>query len=127
MPKKIDPVDILVGKNVRVFRLAKGLSQTELGTELGITFQQIQKYEKGFNRVGSGRLARISKVLEVPIERLFGGSTDTHSNATDIIVTDLLAAPYALRVLKALSKIKDAEVRRSIVALTETIATRSKG
>ena len=126
MPKKIDSVDTLVGKNIRLFRLAKGLSQTELGTELGVTFQQVQKYEKGFNRVGSGRLSKISKLLDVPIERFFGSSADTHGGTTDMVVTDLLTAPYALRVLKALSKIKDAEVRRSIVTLTETIAERSK-
>ena len=56
MAKRIEPVDKLVGQNIRIFRMAKGISQTELGNAVGVTFQQIQKYEKGANRVGSSRL-----------------------------------------------------------------------
>jgi transcriptional regulator with XRE-family HTH domain len=66
-----DAVDKLVGRNIRVLRLAKGLSQTELADELGVTFQQVQKYEKGTNRVGSGRLLKISAILGVKITDFF--------------------------------------------------------
>src|ERR1700727_2371498 len=72
-PQSLDKV---VGRNVRVHRLAKGMSQTDLANELGITFQQIQKYEKGTNRVGSGRLFQIAALLEVPVTAFFeGGDT----------------------------------------------------
>ena len=60
-------VDKIVGRNIRIYRLAKGLSQTDLANKLGITFQQIQKYEKGTNRVGSGRLFEISTILGVSV------------------------------------------------------------
>src|SRR5579871_6767012 len=74
MAKRIEPVDKLVGQNIRIFRTAKGISQTELGNSVGVTFQQIQKYEKGANRVGSSRLAKIGAVLKVPISAFFDNS-----------------------------------------------------
>src|ERR1043166_4180563 len=124
MRKAPDSVDRLVGQNVRIFRKAKGLSQTKLGTALGVTFQQIQKYENGSNRVGSGRLAAIAKVLNVPVDRFFQnrttGAQAAASNATDV-VSDLIASPYALRMLKALKNIPDNKVRLSLVTLTESI------
>jgi transcriptional regulator with XRE-family HTH domain len=123
MPRKLDPIDALVGKNIRIFRIAKGLSQTDLGQSLGVTFQQVQKYEKGVNRVGSGRLARLSKLLGVPINRFFDNSVvGVDGPIAGEIVTDLLASPYSLRMLKALAKIPDKEVRRSLVTLTESLA-----
>jgi transcriptional regulator with XRE-family HTH domain len=125
MSKRIDPADKIVGKNIRIFRRAKGLSQAELGHALGITFQQVQKYENGRNRVGSGRLMAIARTLGVPIERFFSG-TVPGSLASAEIVTDLLSSPYAIELLKALSKIDDITVRRTLVALTESIAARFK-
>ena len=78
-----DAVDKLVGRNIRVLRLAKGLSQTELADALGVTFQQVQKYEKGTNRVGSGRLLKISAILGVKITDFFEG-TDRYGAALRI-------------------------------------------
>ena len=74
MKKRPDPIDVLVGNNVRILRLEKGFSQSDLAERLGITFQQIQKYEKGINRIGSSRLARLSQVLGVSVSRFFQGS-----------------------------------------------------
>jgi transcriptional regulator with XRE-family HTH domain len=123
MKRDPDSVDKLVGQNIRIFRKTKGLSQTTLGNALGITFQQIQKYENGANRVGSGRLAKISKVLDVPIDRFFHNrTTGTDGEGAKDVVTELLASPYALRMLNALKKIPDNKVRLSLVALTESIA-----
>src|SRR6266481_7102226 len=68
------PVDVLVGQNIRICRLQKGLSQGELGQQIGVTFQQIQKYEKGANRVGASRLTQIADTLGVPIPTLFDGA-----------------------------------------------------
>ena len=65
--KRPDPVDVEVGHRIRIERLARGLSQTALANQLGVTFQQVQKYEKGVNRVGAGRLTKIAEVLGVPV------------------------------------------------------------
>jgi ribosome-binding protein aMBF1 (putative translation factor) len=72
VPKRSpDRVDIEVGRRVRTFRLEKGLSQEQLGDQLGLTFQQVQKYEKGINRIGAGRLQRIANILEIPVGNFF--------------------------------------------------------
>ncbi len=122
MPKRIDPVDTLVGKNIRIFRLAKGVSQTVLGNAIGVTFQQVQKYENGLNRVGSSRLAKIAQVLAVPVSRFFDTGAGAGGPVSGKIVTDLLSVPYAVRMLQALAKISDNKTRRSLVVLTESIA-----
>ena len=71
--KRPDPVDVEVGHRIRIERLARGLSQTALANQLGVTFQQVQKYEKGVNRVGAGRLTKIAEVLGVPVGAFFSG------------------------------------------------------
>lgn len=126
MAKRIEPVDKLVGQNIRIFRTAKGISQTELGEAVGVTFQQIQKYEKGANRVGSSRLAKIAKVLEVPISRFF----DNTAMASDgpvagPVVTDLLTSPYAVQMLKAFASLPSDRMRRSLVVLAKTFSKHS--
>ncbi|MFL4968348.1 MAG: helix-turn-helix domain-containing protein [Xanthobacteraceae bacterium] len=73
-PKRPDAIDVLVGHNIRIQRHAKGVSQTELAQRVGVTFQQVQKYEGGVNRVGAGRLTRIAAVLGVPVTALLDGS-----------------------------------------------------
>jgi len=70
-PKTPDEIDVLVGRNIRIHRMAKCLSQKELAERIGVTFQQVQKYEKGVNRIGSGRLIRIAGVLGVTVMTLF--------------------------------------------------------
>ena len=127
MPKRIEPVDQLVGQNIRIFRVAKGFSQTKLGEELGITFQQIQKYEKGVNRVGSSRLVKIAAVLGVPISRLFDNTIATTNAAlSSSVVTDLLTSPYAVQMLKAFAKLPNNQIRRSLVSFTEAINDRAR-
>ena len=71
--RKPDPVDIEVGQRIKIQRLAAGLSQTELGESIGVTFQQVQKYEKGANRVGAGRLTQIARCLKIPVNTFFEG------------------------------------------------------
>lgn len=126
MPRtKMNPIDEVVGRNIRIHRLAKGLSQTNLANELGLTFQQIQKYEKGTNRVGSGRLYQIASILGVDLMSLFEGSEGAkHKSKSSVF--DLLAEPQSLRLVQAFSEIDDPEVRRSVVALVETIVGRDK-
>jgi transcriptional regulator with XRE-family HTH domain len=126
MAKRIEPVDQLVGNNIRIFRTAKGLSQTALGNALGVTFQQIQKYEKGVNRVGSSRLQKISEVLDVPVNRLFDNAiTNSDKPVSSAVVTDLLALPYSVQMLKAFAKLPNDQLRRSLAQLAETIGESS--
>ena len=126
MAKRIEPVDRFVGKNIRIFRTAKGISQTVLGDAVGVTFQQIQKYENGMNRVGSSRLAKIAAVLEVPISRFFDNSvTAADGPVAGPVVTDLLASPYAVQMLKAFASLPNDGMRRSLVVLARTISERS--
>jgi transcriptional regulator with XRE-family HTH domain len=123
MAKRIEPVDKLVGQNIRIFRMAKGISQTELGNSVGVTFQQIQKYEKGANRVGSSRLAKIAVILKVPISCFFdNAASGSDGPVAGPVVTDLLISPYAVQMLKAFAKLPSDKLRRSLVVLTESIA-----
>jgi len=112
--------DIEVGQRIRARRMAQGMSQTELGNLLGVTFQQVQKYEKGVNRVGAGRLVRVAEALEVEVAFFFGG-TDSGSQDTRAIL-GFLDTAYSLRLLRAFSRIPHAEVQRAVVDLVESIA-----
>lgn len=118
--KSASKVDKLVGRNIRVHRLTRGLTQEGLGEKLGVTFQQIQKYEKGTNRVGSGRLYQIASILEVPVTAFFEGG-DTQSNLRNSSPFDLLADPVSLRMVQAFSEIPDHKVRRAVLALVESM------
>ena len=122
----IDPVDKLVGQNIRTFRTAKGMSQAELGHAIGVTFQQVQKYENGANRVGSSRLFKIADYLEVPIGRFFEiAGTPAQAPAAGPVVTDLLSSPYAVQMLLAFAKLPSDRMRRSLIVLAETISEHS--
>jgi transcriptional regulator with XRE-family HTH domain len=113
----------MVGAKVRVFRINRGISQTALAEKLGVTFQQVQKYEKGANRIGASRLSQIATALDISIAELFEPSRE--KKAADIDSPfKLLAEPGALRVLKAYVQTSDPAVRRAIVNLIEGIASR---
>jgi transcriptional regulator with XRE-family HTH domain len=116
-----DSVDRIVGRNIRIYRLQKGLTQTELADQLELTFQQVQKYEKGTNRVGSGRLLKIAIFLGVPVTALFRGS-DEMADTDKQSIFDQLAKPHANRLLQAFARIDDDALRRSVVQLVEEIA-----
>jgi transcriptional regulator with XRE-family HTH domain len=118
-----NPADKIVGRNVRVYRLSKGMSQTQLAEQLGVTFQQVQKYEKGSNRIGSGRLAHIAKALDVPISAFFEG-VDKPQQGRHSSVFDQLAEPQSFRLMQAFSEIADPSVRRSLVELVVQMAGR---
>jgi len=120
--KAPDSRDMEIGRRIRAQRLVRGLSQTDLGRSLGITFQQVQKYEKGANRVGAGRLTRIAESLGVPVSFFFAdhaglGKTDEASEALSFLET-----AAAVRLVKAFAQINDADVRRVLVDLAESIA-----
>src|SRR5215211_2516707 len=125
-PKKPDPVDVEVGQRIRIQRLQSGLSQTALAEQLGVTFQQVQKYEKGVNRVGAGRLTKIAEVLAVPVSTLFGvhdaGVLEYRDRRTASSPLKLLTVLGALRLLRAYAQLRDGKMRRPIVELVENIA-----
>jgi transcriptional regulator with XRE-family HTH domain len=103
------------------------MSQTDLGNGLDLTFQQIQKYEKGSNRVSASRLQQMSSVLQVPVAFFFDGATgaagaETGAAATPNYVRDFLTTKDGLALIKAFMRIKNAALRRSIVGMVENIA-----
>ena len=103
-----DAVDKLVGRNIRVLRLAKGLSQTKLADALGVTFQQVQKYEKGTNRVGSGRLLKISGILGVKITDFFEGTDRPHDTARRSVF-DQVAQPDSFGLVQSVFRDRQPE------------------
>ena len=115
-----DPLDVMVGARIRIFRTHCGMSQSDLAEKIGVAFQQVQKYEKGTNRVGASRLSRIAAVLGVSIGELFETSGEKPGDAKSPF--RLLAGRDALRVLTAFSRMSDPRVRRAIAQLVETVA-----
>jgi transcriptional regulator with XRE-family HTH domain len=119
--KRPDGVDKIVGRNIRIYRLTRGLSQTDLGNKVGVTFQQIQKYEKGVNRVGSGRLFEMSRVLGISVLSLFEGTETSSSKKAESSPLNLLADPLSRRLVQAFSDISESQTRHSLVVLVESM------
>lgn len=125
--KTPEPVDKHVGLRVRMRRIELGLSQTALGEELGLTFQQVQKYEKGVNRIGAGRLQQIALILKVPVPYFFDGlneRTQTNSGDRQLKILEFASSPDGISLALAFNRIKDAKVRRGVVELVERLAER---
>ncbi|KAB0682851.1 helix-turn-helix domain-containing protein [Aureimonas leprariae] len=127
--KKPNPVDVHVGSRVRLRRTMLGMSQERLGEALGITFQQIQKYEKGLNRIGASRLQKICEVLNVPISFFFedapnveGTGEGFRESAGPNYVVDFLSSPEGLQLNRAFVRISDPKVRRRLIDLVRALA-----
>jgi transcriptional regulator with XRE-family HTH domain len=124
--KRANSTDAYVGSRVRMRRKMLGMSQEKLGERLGITFQQVQKYEKGANRVGASRLQMISQILEVPISYFFpaepavaGGMGE---NAQSDYVSDFMMSSEGIELNRAFAQIKDPKLRRKVIDLVRTMA-----
>ncbi|RAI43712.1 helix-turn-helix domain-containing protein [Rhodoplanes roseus] len=131
MAKKApNPIDRHVGSRVRMRRMMLGMSQEKLGDALSLTFQQVQKYEKGTNRIGASRLQQIAHILQVPVAFFFEGAPDLGDGPTagmgeapsPAYISDFLATSDGLALTKAFMRISDAKLRRRIVDLVEHIA-----
>jgi transcriptional regulator with XRE-family HTH domain len=129
--KAPNPIDKHVGSRVRMRRMMLGMSQEKLGDALGLTFQQVQKYEKGTNRIGASRLQQISQILQVQVSFFFEGAPNIMPNSrqdgfseasSPAYVSDFLASSDGLALTKAFMKIEDSKLRRRIVDLVEQIA-----
>ena len=136
MTKTPNPVDVHVGSRIRLRRMMIGMSQERLGERLGLTFQQVQKYEKGANRVGASRLFAISRILEVPVEFFFADMPDSIASGDTAeaskggmaepdetaFVMDFVSSSEGLQLNTAFKKIGSQETRRKIVDLVKTLA-----
>ena len=123
-PRSADATDVIVGRNIRIQRIARRMSQAELARQLGIAFQQVQKYENGVNRVGSGRLACIAEALDLPITAFFQGTRISRKHE-DNSALPLIADRAPVRLVQAFARIEDRGVRRAIVRLAESFAPKS--
>jgi len=130
--KAPNPVDKHVGSRVRMRRMMLAMSQEKLGDALGLTFQQVQKYEKGTNRIGASRLQQISHILQVPVSFFFEGAPNVGPTGrvdgigeapSPAYVSDFLATSDGLALTKAFMRIADSKLRRRIVDLVEQIAS----
>jgi transcriptional regulator with XRE-family HTH domain len=117
--KSPSAIDVTVGRNARIWRMAKGLSQAQLANRLGVTFQQVQKYETGGNRIGTGRLVKIAAILGVPISALFEGTNAAEPSRS---LLALVSDKRSFRLAHAFAAIKHNGFRVSLVELVEKIA-----
>ena len=132
-PGVANPVDVHVGARVRLRRTLLGLSQEKLGEAVGLTFQQIQKYERGANRIGASRLFELSQILDVPISFFFDDLPDelkTHDgrfskglsdHEQDLVEIDPLAKRETLELVRAYYKITDPGVRKRLFEMTKAL------
>ena len=117
-PRSAGKPEIEMGKKIRLRRVEQHISQSELGEKLGVSFQQVQKYEKGVNRVVASRLQQIATALDVPVTFFYGGD----GKAREVESLLFLDSTFSLRLLRAYSKIKDQTVQRQMVSLMEAVA-----
>lgn len=123
--KRPNPIDVHVGCRIRLRRTMSGMSQERLGDSLGITFQQIQKYERGTNRVGASRLQNIANILDVPVSFFFENSPGQDTSLIDLPQDDLqtfLSSPEGFRLNQEFVKITDPKIRHRIVEMVKAIA-----
>jgi transcriptional regulator with XRE-family HTH domain len=120
------PVDVMVGKRVRLRRLQLSLSQTELAQKLGLTFQQVQKYEKGTNRVSCSRLYEISEVLDVPITFFFSEKGETKAEVAVAEQLEPSQLKDGLRLITAFGQIGETHTRKRLLALVESMVPATK-
>lgn len=124
-----NPVDVYVGTRLKIRRNELGLSQNKIGGMTGITFQQVQKYEKGLNRIGSSRLYEFAKILRVPVsyffeqyELAFGDNTVLSDSKVGFKDNDEISEKEVISLIKNFSAIKDVNVRKSIISLAKTLS-----
>ncbi|MCA0400964.1 MAG: helix-turn-helix transcriptional regulator [Proteobacteria bacterium] len=135
MKKAPSPVDRHVGSRVRMRRITVGMSQERLGEALGVTFQQIQKYEKGSNRISASRMQNIAQVLGVPVSFFFDGAPRDEGlamaagfadNSQADYTADIFSTPEGVALARAFASIEDPKVRRRVVDLVTTLVEGQK-
>jgi transcriptional regulator with XRE-family HTH domain len=130
--RRPNPIDVHVGNRVRLQRMLIGISQEKLGERLGLTFQQVQKYEKGINRIGASRLFELSRVLGVPVQFFYEDAPASGNQqsaapgfaerSSDSHVFEFLSSREGLELNRAFSRITDPKVRKSVLDLVRSLA-----
>jgi transcriptional regulator with XRE-family HTH domain len=132
--RNANPIDVHVGNRVRMRRMLIGMSQEKLGDQLGLTFQQVQKYEKGSNRVSASRLFQMAQILGVNVQFFYDDmpgsvsgnlSTGFAENKNGELIMDLISSAEGLQLNQAFIEIKDADVRRRIIDLVKALGHRA--
>ena len=129
MQKKPNPVDAHVGSRVRLRRMLLGMSQERLGESMGLTFQQVQKYEKGVNRIGASRLFQISKILDVPVQFFFeeapgfDGQAPAGTAEGEAFILEFLNSREGLELNRAFTAIQDPKQRRAVLDLVRALSS----
>ncbi|HEX4118120.1 MAG TPA: helix-turn-helix transcriptional regulator [Rhizomicrobium sp.] len=129
MTKKANLIDGQVGNRVRIRRMLIGMSQEKLGDLLGLTFQQVQKYEKGINRIGAGRLFEIARILDVPIDFFYDGVATTSDGLGEASapVMEFVSSTEGLQLSLAFMKIRDPKVRKRVLDLVKSLVEEEAG
>jgi len=130
--KKPNPIDVYVGSRVRLRRMIVGMSQEKLGDHLGLTFQQVQKYEKGTNRIGASRLYQIAKILNVPVQFFFDGAPDDgdaelqnggfEETPSGPFLMEFVSTTEGLELNRAFQLIQNPSIRKNLLDLVRTLA-----
>ena len=132
MKKSTGSIDIEIGSRVRMRRISVGMSQEKLGDMLGLTFQQVQKYENGTNRISVGRLVDIAKILGVDIHFFFDGVKSGKADAgfaeeeSPPYISEMMSTPEGLQLIRTFTGIKNPKVRKSIVQLVASLAAQEE-
>ena len=133
MPKKqANPIDAQVGNRLRLRRMMIGMSQERLGELLGLTFQQVQKYEKGVNRIGAGRLFEVARILGVPIQYFYESVSDQLASAPGFAerdsppVIEFVSSGEGMQLSLAFMRIKDPKVRKRVLDLVKSLGDDSE-
>ncbi|WP_243374044.1 helix-turn-helix domain-containing protein [Microvirga solisilvae] len=123
--KSPNPIDRHIGSRVRARRIMLGMSQEKLAEALGLTFQQVQKYEKGINRIGASRLLHIAGILDVGIEFFFEGAPGlpAATSQSDSVMAEFLTSPDSDRLVRGFVRLKDDEARKKVADLVDWLAS----
>jgi transcriptional regulator with XRE-family HTH domain len=126
--RRPNSADVQIGASIRAHRLIAGMSQSDLAKQLGVSFQQVQKYEKGANRVGAGRLPQIAEIFDIPISALFKGYADTSpgKGTGNAAPAKLITDPTVLKLLTSYADITNRAIRRCLAELVDEIAKAAK-
>lgn len=124
-PKLATEADRTIGSRIAALRSAQGLSQTMLGQAIGVSFQQVQKYEKGRNRIGAGRLQAIADLLKVPVETFFAGQTSADHGM--VAAQTFFDDPKVMELVMAFMSISDETTRNSVLSIVKAAATLRQG
>lgn len=120
-----DPVDRQIGQRIRAFRVAQKISQAELGRRIGVSFQQVQKYESGSNRVRGSQIKELAAALDVSVAALFGASDEPGEKGFDAVLLEMMSRRYSARLLEAFFAVPTKREQRAILAMLEAMASKT--